>query len=138
MRRAAIVLLVLPVLAAAGCGGGDSSSSSGSSGSSGGSGYGGGYKSSNSSSGSGGGGTTVEMKNIAFSPRKLSVKVGDTVTWRNADSADHNVTADSGATFRSETFGNGGTFTYKTTEAGTIKYECTLHPGMTGELDVTS
>jgi plastocyanin len=132
MRRGALVLLVVPVLAAAGCGGGDSSSSGG-----GGGGYGGGGYGSKSRS-STGSGTTVELKNIAFSPKKLSVKAGQTVTWKNADSADHNVTADSGANFKSEAFGNGGTFTYKPTQAGTIKYECTLHPGMTGELDVTS
>ena len=34
-------------------------------------------------------------------------------------------------------FGQGGTYTFKPTKAGTIAYVCTIHPGMTGTLNVT-
>jgi plastocyanin len=82
-----------------------------------------------------GGGTAVSMKNIQFSPKALSVKVGDTVTWTNDDTVDHNVTADDG-TFKSSNFGGGKTFSWKATKAGTFKYGCTIHPGMVGTLTV--
>ncbi len=78
----------------------------------------------------------VLMKGIRFQPRSITVKVGDTVTWKNEDPVDHNAVANSGADFKSELFGEGGTFEYKTEKAGTIEYECTIHPGMTGTIIV--
>jgi plastocyanin len=83
-------------------------------------------------------GTKVTMKDIAFKPSSLKVKVGDTVTWVNEDAVEHNVTATTGAKFRSELFGKGKTYEYKATKAGTIKYVCTVHPGMEGTLTVTT
>jgi plastocyanin len=79
---------------------------------------------------------TVGMKNIKFVPEKITVKAGEKVTWTNDEEIPHDVAATSGAKFKSEVFGKGGTFTYTPTKAGTIKYECTLHPGMVGELVV--
>jgi plastocyanin len=135
MARAATLLLALVALTAAGCGGSSKSSSS-SSGSSG--------ASSSSSSASGasskaaGGGVTIDMQNIQFAPKSQTVKVGEKVTWQNMDSVAHNVTAQSGATFKSSDFGSGGTYSFTPTKAGTISYVCTLHPGMSGTLTVTS
>ena len=90
-----------------------------------------------SSSGAGGGGVQIKMQNIAFAPKATTVKVGEKVTWTNDDSVDHNVTANSGADFKSKDFGNGGTFSFTPDKAGTIKYVCTIHPGMVGTLTVT-
>jgi len=90
-----------------------------------------------SSSGGSGGGVTIKMQNIQFSPKDTTVKVGDKVTWTNDDNTDHNVTADSGADFKSKDFGNGATFEFTPDKAGTIKYACTIHPGMTATLNVT-
>jgi plastocyanin len=115
-----LVALVAAAVLLAGCGGGSKKSST----------------SSTSSSGGGGGGTTVSMKNIKFAPTSLTVKVGQTVTWTNDDSIDHNVTASDG-TFKSSNFGHGKTFSWKATKAGTFKYTCTIHPGMVGTLTVT-
>jgi plastocyanin len=114
----------------AGCGGGGGSSSSSTSTPAASS------TASSSSSGSGGG-VQITMKNIAFNPKSATVKVGQKVTWTNDDTTDHNVKADSGASFSSKDFGNGGTFSFTPTKAGTIKYECTIHPGMTATLTVT-
>jgi plastocyanin len=47
------------------------------------------------------------------------------------------VTAKSGASFHSDNFGQGGTYEFTPKKAGTIKYTCTLHPGMDGTLTVT-
>ena len=90
-----------------------------------------------SSSGGSGGGVTIKMQNIQFSPKDTTVKVGQKVTWTNDDNTDHNVTAESGADFKSKDFGNGATFSFTADKAGTIKYVCTIHPGMTGTLNVT-
>jgi len=118
-------------LVLAGCGGGGSSSSSSSTSTPAAS------SSSSSSAASSGGGVQIKMQNIAFAPKSATVKVGQKVTWTNADTVDHNVTANSGASFKSQNFGNGGTFSFTPTKAGTIKYVCTIHPGMTATLTVT-
>jgi plastocyanin len=122
MRRIPLVLCAVVALAAAGCGGGDSSSSSSSTPA--------------ASSSSGGGDVAIKMANIAFDPKDVTVKVGQKITWTNDDSTDHNVTADSGADFKSKDFGKDGTFSFTADKAGTIKYECTIHPGMTAAITV--
>jgi plastocyanin len=76
------------------------------------------------------------MKDIAFSPATLKVKVGDTVEWVNEDSVQHDAKADDGQ-FASELLDNGKTFEFKTKKAGSIHYVCTVHPGMEGTIEVT-
>jgi plastocyanin len=95
--------------------------------------------SSGSDSGGGAGGSgapSIGMKDLRFHPASVSVKVGQKVTWKNEDTVDHNVTAKSGAKFMSQAFGGGGSYSYTPRTAGTIKYVCTLHPGMDGTLVV--
>ncbi|MEA2347051.1 MAG: hypothetical protein QOG62_838 [Thermoleophilaceae bacterium] len=87
--------------------------------------------------GSAGGATVaVDMQNTAFNPADVEVAAGDTVEWTNDDDFDHNVVADSGATFKSDDFGKGDTFQWKAAKPGTVTYECTIHPGMTGTITV--
>ncbi len=81
---------------------------------------------------------TVAMKDVKFVPDRLTVEVGDKVTWRNDESLDHNVVAQKGAKFRSRAFGKGATYTFTAKKPGTIDYVCTLHPGMDGQLIVTA
>jgi plastocyanin len=126
MRRMLLLLCALVALAAAGCGGSDNGGSSSSAASS----------TSTAASSSGGGGVAIKMQNIQFAPKDVTVKVGQKVTWTNDDSVDHNVTAQSGADFKSKDFGNGATFSFTPDKAGTIKYVCTIHPGMTATLTV--
>ncbi len=78
----------------------------------------------------------IGMQGLAFDPKDVTVKVGTTVTWKNLEDIPHNVTAEEGADFRSDLFGKDGTYTFKATKAGTIKYVCTIHPGMEGTLTV--
>ena len=80
---------------------------------------------------------TVAMKGLEFLPDRLTVAVGETVTWTNEESLDHNVVARKGARFRSRAFGRGGTYTFTPERPGTIDYVCTLHPGMEGRIVVT-
>ena len=85
----------------------------------------------------GGGSTSVSMQGLRFHPSAATVRVGKPVVWTNNDSVDHNVTATSGASFKTRAFGNGQTFRFVPTKPGTIRYVCTLHPGMNGVLTVT-
>jgi plastocyanin len=123
MRRILLALGAIAALAAAGCGGGNSSSTSSA-------------PASTAAASSSGGGVAIKMQNIAFDPKDVTVKVGQKVTWTNDDSVDHNVTSQSGETIKSDNFGKGGTFSFTPKTAGTIKYVCTIHPGMTGTLTV--
>ena len=129
MRRILVALCAVLALALglAACGGGNDNSGGGGSTST----------AASSSSSSSGGGVAIKMQNIQFSPKATTVKVGDKVTWTNDDNTDHNVTAESGADFKSKDFGNGATFSFTADKAGTIKYVCTIHPGMTATLTVT-
>jgi plastocyanin len=129
MRRILLVLCAVVALAAAGCGGSDDNGGSDTSG-------GAGAGSTSTTQSSGGGDVAIKMQNIAFDPKSTTVKVGQKITWTNDDSTDHNVTADSGADFKSKDFGKDGTFSFTPDKAGTIKYECTLHPGMTATITV--
>lgn len=137
MRRTIPILTLLlatGALALAGCGGGSKSSTS-----SGGAATtsAGGSTTSSGGGSKAGGGVAVTMKNIAFSPATVMVKVGQKITWTNEDSVPHNVTSQSGEKIASPTFNQGGAFSFTPTKAGTISYVCTIHPGMTGKIVVT-
>ncbi len=80
---------------------------------------------------------TIHMKDIKFAPDKATAKTGQTICWVNDDTVDHDAVANSGASFKSELFGKGQTFTTTVDQPGTVKYECTIHPGMTGEIEVS-
>ena len=83
-------------------------------------------------------GEPIGMKSLRFDPDHVQVPVGQKVTWRNEEGIPHDVKADSGGAFESKTFGKGGEFAWTPDKAGTVKYECTLHPGMTGTVDVVA
>jgi plastocyanin len=83
-----------------------------------------------------GGTQAADIKQFAFQPKNLEVPVGTTVTWTNGDGAQHSVTATNGS-FDSGLFGQGGTFTQKFDQAGTIAYICTRHGSMQGEVRVS-
>lgn len=132
-KRIALLLFALLALAAAGCGGGSSNDNSSASSSPN-------TQPAPAQGGSGGGSAssgevTVEMKNYAFSPKSVTVKVGQTVKWTNEDNAPHNATGDG---IKTDTVNKGGTVTYKATKAGTFNYICTIHPYMKGTVTVTS
>jgi len=90
---------------------------------------------SESASEAAGGGSAVSIKNFAFAPASLSVAVGTTVTWTNGDSTAHTATADDG-TFDSKNIAAGATFSQAFETAGTFPYHCSIHPNMTGTIEV--
>ena len=82
-----------------------------------------------------GGATQITMKNIAFSPADVTIKVGQTVTWTNQDSAQHDVVANDGA-FKSDLLDTGQTFSFTFPQAGTFSFYCSIHPQMKGSVTV--
>jgi plastocyanin len=80
------------------------------------------------------GGPTVTLEDLTYTPQTLTVPAGATVTWVWRDGAiAHDVKGDD---FRSEVIAE-GTFTHRFAQPGTYKYVCTLHPNMTGVIEVT-
>ena len=71
----------------------------------------------------------VRISDSTFSPATLTISVGDTVTWRNADDRPHTVTSDDGA-FDSGNLDEGQGFSFTFTEPGTYTYRCDYHPDM--------
>ena len=78
-------------------------------------------------------GNEVTIENFTFNPAELQIKVGDTVTWTNMDSAPHTVLSDS---FQSDTLNNGDSFSFTFDKAGTYDYSCGIHPAMKGKIIV--
>ena len=80
------------------------------------------------------GGPTVTIQDMAYTPATLTVGVGETVTWTWRDGAiAHDVKGDG---FKSKVMSQ-GTFSHRFTQPGSHKYLCTLHPNMTGAIEVT-
>jgi plastocyanin len=61
--------------------------------------------------------TKVEIDNFAFSPERITVKAGTTVTWLNADDAPHTV-ASSSKLFKSKALDTDGSFSFTFTTPG--------------------
>jgi plastocyanin len=64
---------------------------------------------------------TVQITRTGFVPSTVQIATGDSVTWRNADTTQHQVVADNGA-FSSPILGAGKTFTFTFRAAGTYRY----------------
>ncbi len=68
----------------------------------------------------------VSVGDNFFSPRTVSIAVGDTVTWRNDGQAPHSATADNGS-FDTGVFNAGQSRSHTFSSAGTFSYFCTVH-----------
>ena len=90
----------------------------------------------------------VKIADFEYTPAKLSIALGDDVTWRwTGSDLNHSVTSKEGS---AETFEShagmkigavtaapaGGSFRHVFTREGTFAYFCRVHPGMTGEITV--
>jgi len=81
-------------------------------------------------------GAIVKIANFEFGPTTMTVPVGATVTWTNADDDAHSVVADNKA-FRSAPLDTGDSYSFTFAAAGTYAYHCGLHPQMVGKIVVT-
>jgi plastocyanin len=80
--------------------------------------------------------TSVEMRNTAFNPGVIQVSPGATVTFTNSDGFNHNVTFASASVTSIGDFATGSRTAVMPTAAGSYDYHCTIHPGMTGSVQV--
>jgi len=77
----------------------------------------------------------VKIDNFTFSPQRLTVKAGTTVTWINEDDIPHTVASDT-KLFKSKALDTDDKFSFTFTTPGTFDYFCSLHPHMTATIVV--
>ncbi len=78
---------------------------------------------------------SVSISNFAFSPAKLTVTTGTSVTWTNNDNVAHTVTSSTGA-FDSGSIAPGASFSHVFNATGTYDYNCSVHTYMKGTVTV--
>ncbi|MGY2876744.1 plastocyanin [Marmoricola sp. URHA0025 HA25] len=79
----------------------------------------------------------VMIAQYAYSPSALTLDQGDTVTWTNHDSVQHDVTVTSGpATFHSPMLAQGQSWSFTFSVAGAYSYICSVHPDMRASVTV--
>ena len=88
--------------------------------------------------GTGGADVTITINGMnganSYTANPATVKVGQTVSWHNADTIAHTAT---GSGFDTGAIGAGGTSAPITfSSAATISYHCSFHPSMVGTLNV--
>ncbi len=79
-------------------------------------------------------GTThrVAMESVDYAPKRVTVRVGDTVEWTNKDIVAHTATARDRSWDVNVLPGKTGRMVMKV--PGTLAYFCRYHPNMTGEI----
>ena len=80
-------------------------------------------------------GPMVSAQFDSFAPPQITALAGETVMWMNDSARAHTVTANDGS-FDSDRIPVSGMYEHQFTNAGAYAYHCTLHPFMTGEVDV--
>jgi plastocyanin len=80
--------------------------------------------------------TNINIVNFAFSPNTVAINVNDTVMWTWVAS-DHTTTS-TGGLWDSGVNNAGHTFSRIFTSAGSFPFDCTVHPFMTGSINVQS
>jgi len=75
--------------------------------------------------------SAVSLKNLAFYPSVLNIKIGTKVRWTNKDVVNHTIVSDSG-TFNSGILSPGQSFSFTFNKLGSVNYHCTIHPAMKG------
>jgi plastocyanin len=72
----------------------------------------------------------------SYAPNPATVRTGQTVAWKNNDTAAHDATQDA-SRFATGVISAGATSSPVTmSTAGTFTYHCTIHPGMVGTIVV--
>ena len=77
----------------------------------------------------------VDIKNLAFGPATVRIKVGQTVEWVNGDPLAHTATADD-KSWGSGFINQGGRYARRFAVVGRFPYHCEPHPQMRGTVIV--
>jgi plastocyanin len=79
--------------------------------------------------------TNIVIDQFRFSPERVTVKTGTTVTWTNDDDIPHTV-ASSTQLFKSKALDTADKFSFTFRTPGVYGYFCSIHPHMTGTVVV--
>jgi len=80
---------------------------------------------------------TVLIKQYAYTPASLTVDEGDTVTWTNQDTVQHDVMITAGpAMVHSPMLSKGQSWSHTFGAAGSYSYVCSVHPDMVASITV--
>src|SRR5207237_8172081 len=77
----------------------------------------------------------VVVDNFSFAPAMASVPVGTVITWTNRDDVPHTIVSTE-QKFKSPVLDTDGQFAHRFDAPGTYKYFCSIHPKMTGQVEV--
>lgn len=78
----------------------------------------------------------VAIHDFVYEPATVTVAVGDTVVWTNADFVPHTATARDTLWDSKEIAGSGGAWRLVARRPGRHAYHCTYHPNMRGTVEV--
>jgi plastocyanin len=78
---------------------------------------------------------TISIEEFRFAPIEVTVRLGDTVVWRNRDAFAHTTAADSGS-WTSGELQRDHRFQLIPSRTGRFSYHCAAHPVMRGVLIV--
>jgi plastocyanin len=81
--------------------------------------------------------TTVNAAVGGFQWGPVSAKVGDVITWTNADAQPHRVGLDDGSCSMSGSIPGGGSASLVFSMAGTYPFRCLIHSSMKGTITIT-
>jgi plastocyanin len=80
---------------------------------------------------------TVQVTKAGFTPTATTITVGDTVTWHNADTANHQVVANDGS-FASPVLKPDESFSFTFQKAGKVNYHDALATSQRGSVTVSA
>jgi plastocyanin len=80
-------------------------------------------------------GNPSDVSTWGYSPREISIAAGQSITWTNSGRLAHSATA-TGGQFDTGLLDPGDSSTITLSSAGTIAYQCSVHPTMTGTVIV--
>jgi plastocyanin len=83
-----------------------------------------------------GGKNKIEIKDFNFSPKTLTVKSGEKITWINRDEEPHTIVSVDKQFKKSPPLDTDQEFTITAGAPGTYSYFCSVHPKMTGTIVV--
>ena len=80
-------------------------------------------------------GAQVVISDYKYEPADITIKAGESVTWTNEDSVQHNAAADENA-FEGPLLSKGESYTFTFDAPGIYPYHCTPHPFMKATVTV--
>ncbi|ONI82223.1 hypothetical protein ALI22I_39510 [Saccharothrix sp. ALI-22-I] len=82
-------------------------------------------------------GHQIPIAQYAYQPAEMTMRVGETVTWINQDTAPHDVVTTSGpAVLKSPLLEQGQSWSFTFTVPGTYQYYCSVHPDMRASITI--